>query len=202
MSRSPTTPDEAGERGGAPPNDRNEFFPEVIRIMGFGAAFASIPLLARLGNLQPPWPPAVAYISAAVILVGMLIVREYGAGMSRRRRRLLLIIAGTLSVIGLFTYLYLYLRLIVPLPTGERLTLGFACNADTLAMYADRCPYLGMDEISAAGFDLELLYTTSSLQAAKLWLVAAWMVFTTGLVAAVGWAVVRGDRTPEPPAFE
>lgn len=170
-------------------------------MLGFGAVFASIPLFASMENLQPPWPEPVAYISAALILVGMLIAREFGEEMSRRRRRILLLSAALLTVVGLFGYLYLYLEVVLPLGNGERLVLGFSCNAEAQSLYGARCPYLTEEELAAAGYEPDLLYPRSSLLMAKLALVAAWMLFTAGLVAAVGWAVIgRSDETPPPPA--
>ena len=88
----------------------------------------------------------------------------------------------------------------VPLGDGTRVILGFSCNAETAEAYAN-CPTLGDRDLADAGYDLDLLFTPGSQLSAKLALVAAWLLFTAGLVAAVGWAVAsRQDETPDPPA--
>lgn len=175
------------------------FLRELVKVLALGAAFASIPLLASMENLQPPWPTAVAYVSAAIILIGALIAREFSADMSRKARRTLLIIAATLTLVGLFSYLYFYssvVRTLTEIPENRRIILGFACNADTQAIYGDRCPNLTIDDLRRAGYDPEQMFTASSIRAARLVLVASWLLFTAGLVAAVGWAIAG----PKPPS--
>jgi len=173
------------------------YFREIATTLAFGATFASIPIFASMRDLQPPWPVAVAYISAAFILLGALIAREFGRGLAEPRRKSLLLLAGILTVLGLFAYLYLYSRLVVPLDDGTRIIRGFRCNADALATYPDECPYLTKDDLKRAGYDPDLMYTPGSLAAAKLLLVASWLLFTAGLVAAVGWAVARSQGDPD-----
>lgn len=178
--------------------DRNgDFFREMVEIAGFGAAFAAIPLFASMEDLQPPWPKPVAYISAAFIILAALLAREFGPGLKSRGRRLMLIIAAALSVVGLFSYLFLYSRFVFSIPGGDRIILGYACNAVTEPHYAS-CPNLSDLELRRAAYNPELLYTKTSLDVVRLSLVAAWMLFTAGLMGAVGWAVSSrrlGGRT-------
>lgn len=177
---------------------RGRFFPELIKTLSFGAAFASIPIFASMEDIQPPWPEPVAYISAAIILVGALVARELGDQATKQTRIKLLLVASGLTIAGLFTYLYLYSNLVVTLENGERRILGFACNEDAKLLY-DHCPHLRAEELAAAEYEPENLFVHGSITTAKLSLVAAWLLFTAGLVAAVGWAVAaRGDDDPDP----
>lgn len=177
----------------------SDFLRDMAKVAGFGATFASIPLLASTANLQPPWPTSVAYISAALILVGALIAWDFGEQMSRKTRQRLLLLAAALMTAGLFTYLYFYSILVLPLSgDGERLILGFSCNEVAQQLYPSRCPYLTELEVARAGYDLTLLYTPGSLAAAKLLLVAAWILFTAGLMGAVAWAIA-GPKPPKDP---
>ena len=183
------------------PVKRDPFFPELVKTLGFGACFAAIPIFASMRNLQPPWPEAVAYISAAIILVGALIARELGGQMRQKTRIRLLLLAFALTLVGLFAYLYLYANLVLPLANDQRLILGFTCNADSQMLYSN-CPHLREEELGMAEYDPENLFTHGSITAAKLSLIAAWLLFTAGLVAAVGWAVAaRKDELPEPPVL-
>lgn len=182
------------------PVKRDPFFSELVKTLGFGVVFASIPIFASMRNLQPPWPEAVAYISAAIILVGALIARELGGQTRKTVRIRLLLLAFALTVLGLFAYLYLYANLVLPLENDQRLILGYTCNSDSQMLYSN-CPHLREEELAMAEYDPENLFTHGSITAAKLSLIAAWLLFTAGLVAAVGWAVAaRKDEVPEPPA--
>lgn len=181
----------------------NDFLRDMVKVASFGAIFASIPLFASIANLQPPWPASVAYISAALILVGALIARDFGEEMSRRARRRLLLLAAALMTVGLFAYLYFYSMLVLQLSSdggGERIILGFRCNEVAQQLYPARCPYLTELEVAQAGYDLTLLFTPGSLAAAKLLLVAAWILFTAGLMGAVAWAIAGPKPAKDPPA--
>lgn len=167
----------------------DNFFSEIIKVLGFGATLASIPLFASMENLQPPWPSSIAYVSAAVILVAVLLAREFGAGATRRSLRYLLLAASLLTLFGLFAYLYLYATLIVTLADGDRLILGYTCNADAQQIYSEQCPNLTATELAEGGYDPVRFFTPLSLTAAKLSLDAAWILFMAGLVAAAGWAI-------------
>ncbi|MBV9882429.1 MAG: hypothetical protein JO276_05420 [Sphingomonadaceae bacterium] len=171
-----------------PGAEKDNYFSEILKVLAFGATVATIPLFASMENLQPPWPTAVAYVSAALIVVGALIAREFGAGASSAALRRLLLLASTLTVVGLFAYLYLYATLVLTLEGGDRLILGYACNNEAQQMY-ERCPHLTAVELSEDEYDPERFYTLESLTAAKLSLVAAWITFMAGLVAVVGWAI-------------
>lgn len=161
----------------------------MIKVAAFGSAFAAIPLFASMENLEPPWPTAIAYVSAAVILVAALVAREYGPGLKPGHRRLMLLVSVALTLAGLFAYLYLYSTFVVVIEDGERFIFGYECNGPTQAIYKSRCPDLGEAELSLAGYEPESLFTKGSLTAVRLALVAAWLVFIAGLMAAVAWAV-------------
>jgi hypothetical protein len=168
---------------------KDNYFADILKVLAFGATVATIPLFASMENLQPPWPTAVAYVSAALIVVGALLAREFGAGASSRSLRRLLLLASTLTVAGLFAYLYLYSTLVVTLDGGDRLVLGYACNDESQQLYGARCPNLTAVELAEDEYDPRRFYTPGSLTAAKLSLVLAWITFMAGLVAAAGWAI-------------
>lgn len=173
----------------------DRFFREIAKVIGYASVFAAIPLFASLQNLQPPWPGGIAYVSSAIIFLATILVWELGRGMRRARRRSLLLLAAGLTMMGLFVYLYLYSTYVVPIDGAERVIIGYECNPQTRAVYKDMCPNLGEIELSRAGYDPRLLFTRQSLSVVRLGLVASWLVFVAGLIAAVGWAV-SGRRTP------
>lgn len=180
------------------PKAPDHFFKELLTVFGYAAAFASIPLFASFQQLQPPWPVAIGYVSSAIILVASVLVWEFGPGLLQGRRRAMLVAAVGLTIIGLFAYLYLYSSFVVPVG-DERYIIGHECNVQTRAVYPQNCPFLGETELARAGYDPGLLFTKSSLTNVRLGLVAAWLVFVAGLMAAVAWAVA-GKRNRVAPA--
>lgn len=182
-------------RSAAKSAENDGFFKEVLKVIGYGAAFAAIPLFASMENLQPPWPTAIAYVSAAVILVATLIAWEFGSSLTKNQRRIMLMIAIVLTLMGLFSYLYLYSNFVIVLDEADRVIIGYECNLPTSKVYPTICPNLGKMELERASYDPTALFTKDSLTNVRMLLVASWLVFVAGLMAAVGWAVA-GRTTP------
>jgi hypothetical protein len=170
------------------------YLKSLIKVLGIGAAFATIPLFASLASLEPPWPPAVGYVSAALVLLASLIVWELARRAKVRRRRLLMLLATVLTVLGLFAYLILYSTFIEPIPgTSQRVVRGYVCTRDAQLIYGDQCPDLPRDALRDAEWESVVLWTRSSVTVARVALTAAWLVFMAGLIAAVG-SIVAGRK--------
>ena len=69
-----------------------------------GAALAALPFFASLADLQPPWPPAIGFVSSALVLLSSLLAWEWTRRSRIRNRRLLTLASVALTVIGLFGY--------------------------------------------------------------------------------------------------
>ncbi|HYJ83243.1 MAG TPA: hypothetical protein VEW26_10425 [Allosphingosinicella sp.] len=171
-----------------------DYLKSLIKVLGIGAAFAAIPLFASLAGLQPPWPPAIGYVSAALVLLASLIVWELVRKARSGRRRLLMIVATLLTLAGLFAYLILYSSFIENIPgSSERVVRGYECNHDAKLVYGDRCPDLPRDALRDAEWESLALWTRSSVTTARVALTVAWLVFMSGLIAAVG-SIVAGRK--------
>lgn len=175
----------------------DDYFKDIVKILAFAAGIAALPLMLAFAKLQPPWPPAIEYVSAAFILMAALVMWEWGRGARRVVRRRLMIAGLLLTIIGAAAYLALYSMFVVPMPSGDRLIKGLACTSNALRVFADSCPFLTANQMETAEFNPETLWTLPSILQVRMMLVAAWLCFTAGLVAFVG-AVVAGRPTARP----
>jgi hypothetical protein len=162
---------------------------EALATAAVALACASIPLLAALARIEPPWPPAIAWISAAITVIALLVGRALDLGVSVRRRRLLIVAAAGAAVAGLFLYLILYAGFVMTVPGGGRIILGYQCNEMGQILYPDACPNLGPDILQTAEWDPANLFTASSILVVRIALVASWLMLLLGLAAAAGWAI-------------
>jgi hypothetical protein len=169
-------------------------------VLATGAAFAALPLFASLADLQPPWPPAIGYVSAAFVLIGSLAAWEWTRAAKVRNRRLWIIIATGVTLLGLVSYLTLYSMFIEIIPaSGIRVIRGYECTSDALLLYGDQCPDLPRQALQDASWETVDLWTRSSVTKVRLGLAFSWLIFTAGLVLAVGSIVAgrkAGSRRP------
>lgn len=173
----------------------DSYLKDLIKILGVAAAFAALPLLVGFAGLAPPWPPAVAYVTAVFILIAALVMWEWVRDVSRTVRRRFILAGIALTVIGLGVYLPFYSLYVQDVPgSDERVVRGTKCTPKAQLVYAAECPELPRDALRAAEWQAEVLWTRGSIMQVQLVLVAAWLAFTAGLIAFVG-AVIAGRPT-------
>ncbi|MEH3108348.1 MAG: hypothetical protein PGN09_14060 [Sphingomonas fennica] len=167
---------------------------DVRHVLVIGGGFASLPLLLSLAALQPPWPPAIGYVSAAVVPVASLLVWEWVRDARRTVRRRWMLAALMLTLGGLAAYMTGYSLFVEDVPgSAGRVVRGYRCTADAALVYGAACPDLPRDALREAEWEAPLLWTRGSITIVRLGLAAAWLAFVAGLVAFVG-AVVAGRR--------
>lgn len=167
---------------------------DLAKVLGVGAGFAAIPLFASFAALQPPWPPAIGYVSAALVLVSALLAWEWTRKSRLVHRRRWIVSGVGLTLVGLVVYLVLYSLFVENIPgSDDRVVRGFTCTADAQLIYRDRCPDLPREALQDAEWEAVAIWTRSSVTAARVSLACAWILFTAGLVAAVG-SVVAGRK--------
>ncbi len=172
----------------------DDYFKSLFRVLGIGAAFAAIPLMVAFAELQPPWPPAIGYVSSALVLLSSLAAWEWTRKSSQRARRAWFISAFFLTLIGLGSYLALYSMFIEVMPgTNYRVVRGYECTAEAIAVYKNQCPHLSRDALRDAEWENVVLWTRGSITFVRLGLTFAWLIFTAGLICAVG-AIVAGRK--------
>ena len=176
----------------------DEYLKDLLKILAFAASVATIPLLVAFAGLQPPWPPAVEYVSAVFILMAALAMWEWGRAAKTGVRRRLIIAGMVLTVAGIGAYLPLYSLYVVDVPNSkERVVRGTECTANARLLYPDSCPNLPPEALPSAEWNPETLWTSGSIMRVRLGLVAGWLGFTAGLIAFVG-AVIAGRPVRRP----
>ena len=159
--------------------------PQVPRRSSGGGSLAVVailvaaPVLAAVAGLDPPWPAHFGYVSAAIVAAGA------GWAHYRTRAKTPRWLIPTLVGAGLLAYLSLASLFVESVPmTDVRLVKGFTCTADARLVYGDGCPALNRDALRDAEWEPATLWTASSLLAARMALVASWLVLVAGLALA------------------
>lgn len=180
--------------------DLGKFLANIQGALAVGGAMAAIPFFLALADLAPPWPPAIAGVSSALVFVTSLAVWEFTAAADIRHRRRWLLVSLLLILLALGAYLTLYSFWVESIPGSDiRVVRGFVCTTDALLVYKSQCPDLPREALQAAEWESLALWTRQSVTIARLGLVAAWLAFTIGLMAAVS-AVVAGRKMSLPSA--
>jgi hypothetical protein len=178
----------------------DSYLKNLIKVLAVGAAFAGIPLFAALARLEPPWPPAMGYVSSALVLLAALVAWEWTRGAKVRHRRRW-ILAGTLVTVGgLFGYLALYSFFVEAVPgASARVIRGYECLPDAVEAFPGQCPDLPRESIEDAGWETTRLWTRKSITTVRLGLALSWLLFTAGLILTLGSVVAGrdvGGRSP------
>jgi hypothetical protein len=173
-----------------------QYLKNLTGVLALGAAFASIPFFASLSSLEPPWPPAIGYVSAALVLVGAMLAWEWTRSAKVKNRRRWIVSAVALTLGGLILYLTLYSLFVQNVPGAtDRIIRGYECTRDTRLIYAGQCPELSRAALEDSGWEPSELWTTSSLTLVRLGLTLSWLIFTAGLIITVGSIVAGRGRT-------
>jgi len=158
----------------------DQYLKDILKILGFAAGVATIPLIVAFAGLQPPWPPAA------------LVMWEWARAAKRGIRRRLIIAGMVLTVIGIGAYLPLYSLYVVNVShSKQRVVRGTVCTANAKLLYSNDCPDLPPEALPQAGWNADYLWTSGSIMRVRLGLVAGWLGFIAGLMAFVG-AVIAG----------
>lgn len=169
------------------------YFKDLLKVLGIGAGFATIPLMASFAAVEPPWPPAIGELSGAAVLIASLVAWEWAKGTEQSRH--FWMIAGIVAtLIGLVGYLYLYSQFVDVVPgSTARILRGYECTANAKVVYGTSCPNLPSDALEGAEWESTELWTRNSITKVRMMLALAWLIFTCGLVIVVG-SVVAGRK--------
>lgn len=179
----------------------DQYLKDLLKMLAFAATVATIPLIVAFAGLQPPWPPAVEYVSAVFILMAALVMWEWARAAKRGVRRRFILAGMAFTIIGIGLYLPLYSLYVVDVPNSkERVVRGTECTGDARLIYPKDCPNLPPEALPSAEWNAEYLWTSGSIMRIRLGLVAGWLGFTAGLIAFVGAVIAGRPVTRKPKA--
>jgi hypothetical protein len=139
-------------------------------------AAMAMPVLAAAASVQPPWPPGVSWITAVLVLVALLLAAQFLRMAAPKRVNTALHVAAAFLVAAVSVYLFVssFFTYVVP-TTHERFVKGYKCTSEAQLLFAEKCPYLGVDELQTAEYEAERLWTASSVAVVKVSLVGLWL---------------------------
>jgi len=157
------------------------------------AALLAIPIGASLLALGPPWPPGAGPLASALAALTFVLIHERFRALRPAAWNRVAIASSAVFVAALCAYLTATSVYVYQTPGKERFAKGFACTGDALLLYKDKCPNLGMDELSGAEYEAERLWTPQSIALVRLLLDALWLLLFIALAALA--AAPRSRRT-------
>jgi hypothetical protein len=155
-----------------------------------GVIALTSPFGAALASLAPPWPVGVSLISCLFMILVVAVSFEMMKGSKlkyiSRLTRLIVVLMGlsaTLYFTGVSRYTYKQ-------PGVHGLwAKGFVCTPEALRLYKNKCPDLGLDELSGAEFHEDRLWTSSSIGAVQQGLALLWFIMIGSLSVIIGGMV-------------
>jgi hypothetical protein len=145
-------------------------------------AVAAFPFVLAGIGVAPPWPPRVALLTTllnlALILAGVLCLPRLTRD-SLRRLVLAAAVGGVLATAG---FVGMQATFVYQTPvTNERFVKGVVCSSDALLLYRSECPFLGSDQLQAAEYEADRLWTPQSIALVETVMLAFWFAASTGL---------------------
>jgi hypothetical protein len=157
-----------------------------LSVWAVGGSVA-VPFAAALTSLSPPWPPAIVLVTAIAELVALIYVYQFLKSARRRAVNRILAIGGLLLVLFGAVYLGAVSLYTYEVPTTkQRLVKGYVCTPDASAVFKDKCPDLGLDELKTAEYDADRLWTSRSIAVTRMAIVALWLASFVALSVLVG----------------
>jgi hypothetical protein len=150
-----------------------------------------VPFAAERASLSPPWPSGIVLLTAISELVVLMLVYQFLKSAKRRTINIVLVISAiVLATIGT-VYVTMASLYIYEVPTTkERFVKGYLCTPEAATVFAQKCPDLGLTELSTANFEAEALWTRSSIAKVRIALVANWVSAFVALAVFMGSFIV------------
>lgn len=161
----------------------------------------AVPFAAALTSMSPPWPPGIVLVTAIAELVALIFVYQFLKSAGRKRINVTMVLSGIMLAIlgtGYFAAVSLYTyRVTYRVPTTkERFVKGCVCTPEASAIFKDKCPDLGMDELKTAEYDADRLWTGRSIAGIRLALVGLWLSTFVALSLLTGSFLVYQAQVP------
>ncbi len=151
----------------------------------------AVPFAAALASLSPPWPPAIVLLTAIAELVALIYVYQFLKTARRQTVNRILVLSGLLLAVFGAVYLVAVSLYTYQVPiSSERFVKGYQCTPDAAAVFRDKCPDLGLDELKTAEYDADRLWTARSIAVTRIAIVALWLASFIALSVLVGGFLV------------
>jgi hypothetical protein len=167
-----------------------------LSIWAVGGSVA-VPFAAALVSLSPPWPPAIVLVTAIAELVALIYVYQFLKPARRKSINRILAVSGLLLATVGAVYLTAMSLYTFQVPTTkERFVKGRECTPEAGAVFGEKCPDLGLDELKTAEYDADRLWTARSIAETRMAIVALWLASFVALSVLVGSFLVYQMQVP------
>lgn len=157
----------------------------------------AVPFAAALASLSPPWPPSIVLVTAVAELVALIYVYQFLKQAKRKSINTILAVSGLVLVVLGTVYLVAISLYTYEVPTTkERFVKGYQCTSDASAVFKEKCPDLGLDELKTAEYDADRLWTPRSIAVTRLSIVGFWLAAFVALSVLVGSFLVYQMQVP------
>jgi hypothetical protein len=151
-----------------------------------GASSLIIPFVASFLSIIPPWPSGLNVITSVAQLVTLIVVYQAFSGsrtrITRNIKTLAFICAGLL-----LAYMAIFTTFTIYVPQAHRsIVIGYECSPSAQKLFADRCPFLTVDDLATAAYDEFLLWTRISITTTRILLVSLWLSLFICLAMLIG----------------
>jgi hypothetical protein len=154
-----------------------------------------VPFVAAFTSIAPPWPKGIAAITAIGQLSVLIVVHQL---LNRSPRRVInRVVVSSFCAVLVTSLIYVAILLnftYVLNGSDARYPKGVICTHVAKAVYPDKCPFLGIDELKEAEYQADRLWTDISINAVSLSLLCVWLLAFMALATLVGSFVVYQQR--------
>jgi hypothetical protein len=156
----------------------------------------ALPFTGAFIGLSPPWPRGAAVITAIVTVTAIILFFSLLKQVSFRSLIRSTILSAVVLAILASSYLVAISLFTYQTPTTmEHWAKGYVCSAESLVVYKDKCPNLGIDELREAEFEAERLWTAQSVTVVRLILLLLWLAAFVAISAIMGCLLAHRRHT-------
>jgi hypothetical protein len=151
----------------------------------------TVPFVAYLSGITPPWPPGVIFITGLLELLALIVVFQFLRNSSRRVTNRVIGIAAPMLICVSVLYLLLFAFFTYPIQAAQiRGVKGFVCQKELVRSFADACPFFNLDRLKDVGYSADVLWQSWSVDLMRFFLVITWLSAFLLLSTVVGSFIV------------
>jgi hypothetical protein len=126
-------------------------------------------------------------MTSVLQLVALITVYQIYSGSKRATiSRNIGILAAVLFIV-IIAYMVLFSVLTIYVPQAKRsIVIGYKCAPSAKAVFANKCPFLDLEDLAGVAYDEFLLWTRPSIALTRSLPIALWFIFFICLAALIG----------------
>lgn len=149
---------------------------ELRRFWAWIVASASLPFLASLIDISPPWPKAIPVLTSIITILALIVAYQFFKSAGKRAVNRVIGWSAILLFACSILYLALLSEMTFQIPgTSVVGVKGFVCTEIATTSFPGRCPWLAERELRQSAWAPEDLWVTWSITMTRLAIVISWL---------------------------